>query len=297
MQEIYQNTPWKKEVMKLKRETLVGLLFLASCLQPASIKPKLAAPAQRKLEEMAEERAHLPEQNTNLQEDIYASLCPQGMAKVENFCIDQFEGTLVHTKTEEPWSPYKNPGKTINDLKAVSRLGVVPQAYITGEQAAIACQNAEKRLCADSEWLQACAGSEERKFPYGNQEISGQCNYGRMHPDVRTAEKPAAKYELTDSEVNKVYDLASTGKYNQCVTPEGIYDLTGNLQEWVDDGNPAIPNKLGGGYYGAPLCSGGVCVIQEPAKDNRGCGFQIVGHPITHWDYSVGFRCCKNIEH
>ena len=94
-----------------------------------------------------------------------------------------------------------------------------------------------------------------------------------------------------------LYILAPAGKYNQCITPEEVYDLTGNLQEWVDDGSPAVPNKLGGGYFGAPLCSGGVCVVQEPAKDNRGCGFQVVGHPFTYWDYSVGFRCCKNIQH
>ena len=233
----------------------------------------------------------IPTENKGKSESAGVEGCPAGMVKVATFCVDRFEGTLVDKNTNEPYSPYCSPGKgnAITNLKAVSLAGVVPQGYISGDQAAMACQNAGKHLCTQSEWLTACQGNAGNKFPYGNTEVPGQCNYGRAHPDVKTAEVPNAKYDLTDPQVNKNYALSITGNFGQCANPQGAFDMTGNLQEWVNDGSGASPNKFGGGYYGATLQQ----VIQSPTAA-VGCGFQNVGHPSNHWDYSLGFRCCAN---
>lgn len=234
-----------------------------------------------------------------------SSDCPEGMARVGTFCIDKYEATLVNKNTGEAWSPYINPIKEISNLKAVSVAGV-PQGYIGLTHAAQACQNADKKLCTDTQWLQACAGSGGRRFPYGNEEIPGACNYDKPRPSVKTRDCPNCQYSLEDPLVNQKYALAKTGAYNQCVTPEGVYDLTGNLQEWVDDGNPAPSNKFGGGYYGASLlirnnqegitCSNLACFSKVQGATNiRGCGFQIVSHTAAQADYSLGFRCCVDL--
>jgi len=233
----------------------------------------------------------IPTENKGKSESPGVDGCPSGMVKVANFCVDRFEGTLVNKGTGEPWSPYCSPGKgnAITNLKAVSLAGVIPQGYISGDQAAVACQNAEKHLCTQKEWLTACQGNTNNKFPYGNAEVPTQCNYGRAHPDVKTAEAPNAKYDLTDPQVNKNYALSITGNFGNCATPQGAFEMTGNLQEWVNDGSGASPNLFGGGYYGATLQQ----VIQQPTPA-IGCGFQVVGHPSTHFDYSLGFRCCAS---
>ncbi|GEM_PF-1203493 len=233
----------------------------------------------------------IPAENKGKSESSGVAGCPAGMVKVANFCVDRFEGTLVNKGSGDPWSPYCSPGKgnAINDLKAVSLAGVVPQGYISGDQAALACQNAGKHLCTQKEWLTACQGNTNNKFPYGNAEVPTQCNYGRAHPDVKTAEAPNAKYDLTDPQVNKNYALSITGNFGNCATPQGAFDMTGNLQEWVNDGSGANHNLFGGGYYGATLQQ----VIQQPLS-GVGCGFQVVGHPSNHFDYSLGFRCCAN---
>ena len=237
----------------------------------------------------------IPPENVGKTESDSADGCPKGMVRVNNFCIDRFEASLVKKgDINEPWSPYCNPSAQINNLKAVSLAGAIPQGFISADQAEVACKNAGKFLCTDTQWLKACAGNEGRRFPYGNEEIVGQCNYDKTHPDVKTAEDPNAQYSMHDPKVNKIYSLAASGVYGKCATPEGAYDLTGNLQEWVNDGSTGGKNKFGGGYYGAPLCSKGICIVQEPAEDNRGCGFQIVGHPTSYSDYSTGFRCCAN---
>lgn len=273
------------------------------CLQYHQSRMGAASPVPAQLGGGIKEKPDLsaectvPTENQGKIESSGQGGCPQGMVEVANFCIDRFEGTLVNKNTNEPFSPYCSPsadGKAtsgaIMNLKAVSLAGVVPQGYISGQQAEKACQNAGKHLCTQSEWLTACQGNVENKFPYGNEEVAGKCNYGRAHPDVKTAEAPNAKWDLTDPQVNKIYALAATGSFGQCSTPQGVFDMTGNLQEWVDDGDAGNPNRFGGGYYGATLQQ----VIQEPAF-GIGCGFQKVGHPTNHADYSTGFRCCADV--
>lgn len=274
----------------------------AFCLQYHQSRTGAASPVPAQLGGGIKEKPDLsgectiPSENKGKIESSGQGGCADGMVKVADFCIDRFEGALVDKSTNEPFSPYCSPsadGKAtsgaILNLKAVSLAGVVPQGYISGDQASVACQNAGKHLCTQSEWLTACQGNIENKFPYGNTELAGQCNYGRAHPDVKTADTPNAKWEMTDPQVNKNYALAVTGNFGQCSTPQGVFDMTGNLQEWVDDGDPAPLNRFGGGYYGATLQQ----VIQEPAV-GIGCGFQRVSHLTNHADYSTGFRCCAN---
>src|SRR5262249_26680091 len=80
--------------------------------------------------------------------------CPAGMARVDPFCVDRYEASLVRMDNGASWSPYFNPGSVA--VRAVSVGGVVPQAYISGDQADQACVNAGKRLCTDAEWIRVC---------------------------------------------------------------------------------------------------------------------------------------------
>ena len=44
---------------------------------------------------------------------------------------------------------------------------MVPQAYISRNEAAAACRASNKRLCTEREWVQACKGTGHGPFPYG----------------------------------------------------------------------------------------------------------------------------------
>src|SRR5262249_33431294 len=98
-----------------------------------------------------------PEPNAGITEEPGVGGCPSGMLRVDTFCVDRFEGSLVQVNadgTTSPWSPFHNPGTT--RVRAVSLRGAVPQGYISGVQAGAACMEAGKRLCTDQEWLRAC---------------------------------------------------------------------------------------------------------------------------------------------
>ncbi|MEB2312020.1 MAG: SUMF1/EgtB/PvdO family nonheme iron enzyme [Sorangiineae bacterium] len=210
-----------------------------------------------------------------------ASPCPDGMALIgEKFCIDKWEAA-----TENPdgtlHSPYHRVKAT--PVKAVSRAGVVPQAYIGEEQAEAACGRAGKTLCTTEEWMTACSGAKgpKRPYPYGMQRQKALCNTERtLHPTVPVFGTPRFDaLSLNSPLLNQQPDtLARTGEFAGCVTPEGVHDLYGNLLEWTRGAKPR-PFMMGGHYL-------------DGVKHGLGCAYVTDGHGDQYSDFTTGFRCC-----
>lgn len=224
-----------------------------------------------------------PTPNALVPEDVPIGSCPDGMTQIgSGYCIDRFEASLVEVTAngDIPHSPFVNPGTA--NVRAVSVEGAIPQGYITGDQAEAACQNSGKRLCTSSEWLLACQGSQMRTYPYGNTEQVGVCNAARArHPVIEyfgTSEDWIWS-ELGNACINQLPDsLAKTGEHTGCVTPEGAYDMVGNLHEWVADAS----GTFRGGFY------------VDTYRNGNGCYYRTTAHNRQHWDYSTGFRCCAD---
>ena len=220
--------------------------------------------------------------NDGLAEPPGVDGCPAGMAPLPDgsACIDVYEAFLVELTAggERPWSPYAHPGD--QRVAARSAPGAVPQGYVTGVQAAAACAEAGKRLCTPAEWEFACRGPREWEYPYGRIREPGRCNDARSQHPVIEYFGTAADWiwsELGHPCINQLPDsLAPAGAHAGCVTPEGIFDLMGNLHEWVDDAN----GTFRGGYYVDTVING------------EGCHYATTAHNVHHWDYSTGFRCC-----
>lgn len=204
--------------------------------------------------------------------------CPPGMAAVGGFCVDRYEAALVQADGM-PWSPYQWPG--VADVRAVSVAGVVPQGYIDGVEAAAACAASGKRLCTDEEWLRACQGADGHTWPWGDDRRPGTCNDARaQHPAVELfPDDPNPFSHLQDPCLNQLpASLAATGAHPGCVTPEGVFDLVGNLHEWTAD--PA--GTFRGGFY------------VDTERNGPGCTYRTTAHDRPYWDYSTGFRCCAD---
>lgn len=168
--------------------------------------------------------------------------------------------------------------------RAVSRRGLVPQGYLSQPLAKLACQNAGKRLCTELEWITACRGQARRKFPYGDRYEPGRCNvYRPIHPAMVL--HAASWYGHRDPRLNLVEEvegdplLRLTGATPSCASEwdgDRIYDMVGNLDEWVDDEKGLFL----GGFY---------------ARSTReGCEARVGSHAPAYYDYSTGTRCCKD---
>jgi hypothetical protein len=225
--------------------------------------------------------ADRPTPNVGLTEAPGDPGCPAGMARVGSVCVDRYEASLVLVDDGGPigsWSPYHSPGT--RRVRAQSVAGAVPQGYISGTQAAAACREAGKRLCTDAEWISACRGAADRTYPYGDVRVDGRCNDARgQHPAVERFGTSADWIwsRLDDACINQLPDsLAPTGDHAGCATPEGVFDLMGNLHEWTAD--PA--GTFRGGFYADTRVNG------------EGCGYRTTAHSAGYSDYSTGFRCC-----
>lgn len=112
--------------------------------------------------------------------------------------------------------------------------------------------------------------------------MDGVCNDARaVHPAVERFGTSASWIfsRLDDACISQLPDsLARTGSHAGCVTPEGVFDLMGNLHEWTAD--PA--GTFRGGYY------------VDTYRNGEGCLYRTTAHSMGHWDYSTGFRCCAD---
>jgi sulfatase-modifying factor enzyme 1 len=224
----------------------------------------------------------MPLPNEGSSESSFDASCPAGMVRVDAFCIDRHEASLVRVADDGSdagsFSPYWNPGEA--RVRAVSIQGAVPQGYIDQVSAAAACAEADKRLCDDGEWLRACQGVAGHTYPYGDEEMPGVCNDAR-------ARHPAIEYFGTDDDsvwsqlghpcILQVPDGVQTGgAHPGCTSDDGVLDMMGNLHEWTAD--PA--GTFRGGFFVDTVLNG------------PGCLYATTAHDVGHWDYSTGFRCC-----
>ncbi|HEY6722640.1 MAG TPA: SUMF1/EgtB/PvdO family nonheme iron enzyme [Polyangiaceae bacterium] len=222
-------------------------------------------------------------------------------------CIDAYEAHLVVPTPggEEPHPPHLRPANGV-EYVARSLAGVRPQAYISRVEAARACENAGERLCTVEEWYGACRGPARTTYPYGKAFERGRCNVGKPHLlTLHFGDDPRAwKYDehfnspLLDQ--LKGY-LEPAGHYAGCKGDAGVYDMVGNLHEWVADSvGASLAHKLPlqdgirrrlRANAGKGVFMGGF--FSTTSEHGRGCDFVTIAHEPKYHDYSTGFRCCK----
>ena len=164
---------------------------------------------------------------------------------------------------------------SIQDGKAVSGKGNVPAYNVNWFEAKKACEAAGKRLCTEREWLAACQGAlpidDDHNGRYADDMIEGTAYpYSDFH-------RRGACWDGHHNDPSKrpVY----TGSFPACVSRDGVYDLTGNMEEWVGES----PDK-------ALLMGGAFDTREDKARcyrpnDTFGPGFAHI---------RTGFRCCKD---
>ena len=114
------------------------------------------------------------------------------------------------------------------------------------------CGQRGKRLLTEIEWNFACEGEEATPYPYGYTRDDTACNFDKTW---RLVDEKALGYPVTSetykNEIDKLWQGEPSGTRPKCVSPFGVYDMTGNVDELVDS-SPGHKYKsaLTGGYWG-----------------------------------------------
>jgi formylglycine-generating enzyme required for sulfatase activity len=166
-----------------------------------------------------------------------------------------------------------------------NRAHVLPRTHVTWDEAAEICASQGKRLCTSAEWTRACSGPpvngvKPRPYAYGTELDPKRCNTPRNDPGPLPGQ-PAP--------------LAESGSFLECHSVEGIFDLNGNVSEWVSDGwteahGPLMRSKDQPDARGAPrVVRGGTMWSQTPYGQSCASSHGHAGESRFNDD---GFRCC-----
>lgn len=208
---------------------------------------------------------------------------PQREVYVDAFSIDRFEVSNVNylryaLATGAGWPRYWR-GQPFPDKMAKH-----PVIGVSWREADGYCRWRGARLPTEAEWEKAARGQDGRMFPWGN-EPAGWIKSNIAHP----GSKRGAKYP----------PLANVDRYDQGVSPYGVYQLAGNVSEWVSDWfDPEYYRREDNRNPQGPA-SGQDKVFRggswnEDPEVARSAGRNSGG--LDHWNYLIGFRCATSVD-
>jgi len=173
-----------------------------------------------------------------------------------HFCIDRFEYPNVQ--------------------------GQNPLISITWREAARICRKQGKRLCSEDEWTFACEGEEAQPYPYGYVRDAEKCVIDRKLPRYDARALRSSNDAVLRQELDRLWRGEPSGSRPECRSPFGVYDMTGNVDEWTRTVHKGErPSILKGGYWGPVM--------------NR-CRPSTRAHDETYQFYQQGFRCCADMK-
>lgn len=160
---------------------------------------------------------------------------------------------------------------------AKSEYGEYPVAFVNWTQANTYCTWAGGRLPTEAEWEYAAKGPQSLKFPWGN---NWDCNLANS----------------SDATCDEYAGASPVGSFPLGVSPFGLYDMSGNVFEWVHDWyaefdsntlkiNPTGPDSGDGKVFRGGSMFDGQYALWTYARftDSASTEFE-----------NFGFRCAKS---
>ena len=140
------------------------------------------------------------------------------------------------------------------------------------------CAAKQKRICTEAEWETSCEQRDFRPWQYGWKVDKRACNSDK-HWKPFDAQALMAGGETASKEVARLWQGIGSGERESCATEDGIYDMMGNVEEWVASSRRYHKHEgvLMGGFW---------------AKPWTGCRGTNDAHASNFTFYEVGFRCC-----
>lgn len=163
-------------------------------------------------------------------------------------------------------------------VEAQKKLDPLPVTNVSWQEAQIYCQWRGKRLPSEAQWERVARGTDGREYPWGNQWDTTITNTG------------------DDSDWEE--GIAPVGVYPQNRSPDGAFDMAGNVWEWVADWYKPYPNSdyqsdLFGEERKVIRGGGGGVGHYALSMFFRGAARQFAEPELRSED--VGFRCVDDI--
>ncbi|MCZ2128456.1 MAG: formylglycine-generating enzyme family protein [Anaerolineales bacterium] len=165
-----------------------------------------------------------------------------------------------------------------------------PVLFVSWPQAKQYCEWRGMRLPTEAEWEKAARGETgNRTYPWKGAFDGTKLNF---------CDKNCPVSKEADKNVDDGYaNIAPVGSYEEGKSPYGIYDLAGNVWEWIADWYDAkyyftspVENPLGPNAGQDRVLRGGAW---NTNKNETQSFYRIGKNPLTAY-YDIGFRCAAD---
>jgi formylglycine-generating enzyme required for sulfatase activity len=223
--------------------------------------------------------------------NAYPAEFPQRKVYLDAYEIDKFEVTTVQflkfalATDRDPLIDWQYDGGNFQETMAGH-----PVMHVSWFDADAYCTWAGKRLPTSAEWEKAARGEDGRIYPWGNEPAGlSRANFGRTGLSGPVRDRPERLLLYPP--------IISVDKYENGVSPYGVFQMAGNVAEWTadwydpkyyksaPDRNPKGPEKgtqkafRGGGWIDSTPSV-------RPAQRNG-------TDPNTKMNW-LGFRCARD---
>lgn len=207
---------------------------------------------------------------------------PAHLVDVPIFYIDKYEVTNILYKACVDAGVCQPPKQatswTRSNYYANSEFDNYPVIYVNWNMATSYCEWRNARLPTEAEWEKAARGIDARTYPWGNAIDCTKANYSNCNEDT----KPVGSYE--------------SGK-----SPYGVYDLVGNVSEWVNDwydiypgGDPNASDDFGQKFR--VIRGSDFYQVNTSRSSYRSIYPSIYPSTYPNVYLSLGFRCARDAQ-